>query len=86
VGSVKFPVDGSLHEDDQHAGTGMTIRDQQGGLMFTAYRFVIDCEPPSEAKLARSMNWKDWNRLFSILNFQLLLNLRQTDCSKFKDA
>jgi hypothetical protein len=55
VGSVKFLVDGSFHEADQYVGTSTTIRDQQGGLMFTAYRFLIDCEPPFEAELARGM-------------------------------
>jgi hypothetical protein len=43
-GTVKLSVDGSFHAGDHTAGMGMVMRDDQGNTIFTACRFLEQCD------------------------------------------
>jgi ribonuclease HI len=50
-GTVKLSVDGSFHAGDHTAGMGMVMRDDQGNTIFTACRFLEQCDSPLEAEV-----------------------------------
>jgi ribonuclease HI len=51
VGWVKFSTDRSFGASDHSAGAGMVLRDTVGTTIFTACRFMDDCDGPLEAEI-----------------------------------
>jgi hypothetical protein len=49
--AVWLTVDGSFHDKNSTAGTGMILRDETGQVIFSACRFLPSCEEPFEVKL-----------------------------------
>jgi ribonuclease HI len=50
-GCVKLTVDGSFRSEDKSAGIGLALCDADGMPIFTACRFLRDCNSPLEAEL-----------------------------------
>jgi hypothetical protein len=49
-GWVKLNCDGSVKLEDNTVGTGMILRDEEGQVVFSACRNLIDCSDPLEAE------------------------------------
>jgi ribonuclease HI len=49
-GWVKLNFDGSVKIDDGSAGTGMILRDEEGSIIFSACRRLVNCSDPLEAE------------------------------------
>ena len=51
-GWVKLTIDGSFKTEDGTAGTGMILRDADGGIIFSACRSLQSCTEALEAELS----------------------------------
>jgi ribonuclease HI len=51
VGWGKLNVDGAWMAEGRSGGTGMVLRNDVGGIIFTVSRFLQDCDSPLEAEL-----------------------------------
>jgi hypothetical protein len=47
---VKLNFDGSVKIDDGLAGTGMILRDEEGSIIFSTCRRLVNCSDPLEAE------------------------------------
>ncbi|XP_073355124.1 uncharacterized protein [Aegilops tauschii subsp. strangulata] len=51
VGTVALSVDGSFQEANGSTAAGMVLRNNDGSIIFAAYRFIFRCNDPLEAEL-----------------------------------
>jgi hypothetical protein len=51
AGWVKLKADGAWVKETRQGGTNMILHDEEGRILFTAYRFLQTCDSPLEAEL-----------------------------------
>jgi ribonuclease HI len=80
-GWVKLTIDGSFRESDHLAGLGMVLRNEEGWPVFSACRFISDCESPYEAESRACLEG-----LELALQFSQLPIIIESDCAKLIEA
>lgn len=51
LGTVALSIDGSFQIADGSAAAGMVLRNNEGSILFAAYRFIFHCNDSLEAEL-----------------------------------
>ena len=74
-GWVAFSVDGSYYAHDGKAGTGMILRDNNGKMIFAAYRRLFHCNEALETEIQAMLEGLSLALERSSLPIQL-----QSDC------